>query len=378
MDLTFSPSQERFRTEVRAWLADHVAGPEPTGEREMFEHRRAFQRRLHAAGWAGLSWPHEFGGRGASLIEEAILNEELAHAKAPFTANVVGITMAGPTLMAHGTHEQKSRYLAPILSADEIWCQGFSEPDAGSDLAALRTRATPTQDGWTVTGQKVWTSFAQYAKWCLLLVRTGSQESRHRGLTFLLLDMQTPGVTVRPLPQMTGEAEFNELFLDDVVVPREQLVGEVDRGWAVALSTLNAERAGLAFGLQVTLKSFVDELTEAARDAGRLEDSELCARLGDLHARTELLRLTAYRGLSTQLETGRPGPEGSLTKWMWSETNQRATELAVDVLGASALTRGSRWAHELLRARANSIEGGTTEIAKNVIAERVLGLPRMR
>jgi alkylation response protein AidB-like acyl-CoA dehydrogenase len=378
MDLTFSDSELAFREELRGWLAAHHPGPEPAGDAEGLEHRIAWQRELAAAGWAAVYWPREYGGRGATLVESAIFNEELARARAPYPANVLGLMLGGPTLMVHGTQEQRDRYLPPIVTAEEIWCQGFSEPDAGSDLAALKTRAAKVDGGWRVTGQKVWTSFAQRAKWCMLVARSDPEAPKHKGLTYFLMEMEQDGVQVRPLRQITGAAEFNELFLEDVWIPDENVVGGVGNGWGVALTTLMNERAGLAFGLQVALKVLIDELTEEAEQRGLLDDESVAERLGDLHVRAEILRLTAYRGLTAQMKYGQPGPEGSLTKWMWSETNQRATELAVELLGLEALATDSPWAFHLLRARGNTIEGGTTEILKNIVAERVLGLPRNR
>lgn len=378
MDLTFSEQESAFRDDLRAWIAAHHPGEEPAGEETSFAWRVAWQRALAADGWASVHWPVDYGGRGATLVESAIFNEELARARVPQPANVLGLLLGGPTLMVHGTEEQKERFLTPIVTAEEIWCQGFSEPDAGSDLAALKTRAVKVEGGWRVTGQKVWTSFAHHAKWCMLVARSDPDSERHKGLTYFLMDMEQEGVIVRPLRQITGAAEFNELFLQEVWIPDENVIGGVGNGWKVALTTLMNERAGLAFGLQVALKVLLDELTEEAAARGLLEEDAVAERLGDLHVRTEILRLTAYRGLTTQMKYGQPGPEGSLTKWMWSDTNQRATELAVELLGPEALATDSRWSFDLLRARGNSIEGGTTEILKNIVAERVLGLPRLR
>ncbi len=378
MDLTFSPRETAFRDELRAWIDAHHPGAEPAGEEASFAWRVAWQRALAADGWAAVHWPPEHGGRGATLVESAIFNEELARARVPQPANVLGLLLGGPTLMLHGSEEQKERFLTPIVTAEEIWCQGFSEPDAGSDLAALKTRAEQVDGGWRVTGQKVWTSFAHHAKWCMLVARSEPGSEKHKGLTYFLMDMEQEGVVVRPLRQITGASEFNELFLEEAWIPDENVIGGVGNGWKVALTTLMNERAGLAFGLQVALKVLLDELTEEAAARGLLDDDAVAARLGDLHVRCEVLRLTAYRGLTATMKYGQPGPEGSLTKWMWSDTNQRATELAVELLGPGALATDSRWAFELLRARGNSIEGGTTEILKNIVAERVLGLPRLR
>jgi alkylation response protein AidB-like acyl-CoA dehydrogenase len=379
MDLTFDERELAFRDELRGWLGENRPGPEPRHDEDAhYAWRRDFERRLAAGGWAGVHWPAEYGGRGATLTESAIFFEELGRAGAPLPANVLGLLLAGPTIMTWGTPEQKDRYLPPILTADEIWCQGFSEPDAGSDLAAVKTRAVRDADGWLVTGQKVWTSGAQYSKWCMLVARTDAAESRHRGLTYFLMDMEQDAVQVRPLRQITGEAEFNELFLEEARIPDENVLGGVGNGWKVALTTLMNERAGLAFFLQVRLRQTLDALIAEAAGRGLMDDPVVADRVGDLLLRSEVLRLTAYRGLTAIEKYGQPGPEGSLTKWMWSETNQRLTELAADLLGPDALQAGGRWAYELLRARGNTIEGGTTEILKNIVAERVLGLPKAR
>lgn len=379
MDLTFSKDEAAFRDELRAWLADHSAGPEPEGdEAERFAWRRDWQRELYRGGWAAVHWPAEFGGRGASLTQSAIFFEELAGAREPLPANALGMLLAGPTMMVWGAPEQKERYLEPILSAEEIWCQGFSEPDAGSDLASLKTRAVRHGDEWVLNGQKVWTSDAQHAKWCMLVARTDPESRRHKGLSYFLMDMDQPGLTVRPLVQITGEAHFNELFLEDVRVPHENILGGEGNGWKVALTTLMNERAGLGFFLQVQLRQKLDSLIAEVRSHGLLDDPYVADRLGDLHVRAELLRLTAYRGLTTIEKYGQPGPEGSLVKLMWSEANQLLVQAAVDLLGAQTLRSDSPWAYELLRARGNTIEGGTTEILKNIVAERVLGLPKGR
>jgi alkylation response protein AidB-like acyl-CoA dehydrogenase len=379
MDLTFNPREAAFREELRSWFAANAPGPMPDGgEDAAYEWRRDYQRRMALDGLAAVSWPVEFGGRGATLTESAIFFEELTRSGAPLPANVLGLLLAGPTIMTWGTPEQKERYLEPILTAEEIWCQGFSEPDAGSDLAAVKTRAVLDGDEWVVTGQKVWTSGAQYSKWCMLVARTDPDVPKHKGLTYFLLDMDQPGVEVVPLRQITGEPEFNELFIDGARIPQANVLGGVGNGWKVALTTLMNERAGLGFSLQVRLRQTLDRLIEEAAARGLLEDPVIADRIGELHLKTEVLRLTAYRGLTVIEKYGQPGPEGSLLKWMWSETNQQLTQLAADVLGPDALRSGGSWAYELLRARGNSIEGGTTEVLKNIIAERVLGLPKAR
>jgi alkylation response protein AidB-like acyl-CoA dehydrogenase len=384
MDLTLSPAEETFRDELRSWLDANHPGEEPASDEAAFEFRRAWQRKLHEAGWAGVSWPKEYGGRGATLIEQAIFNEEVVRARTPTVANVLGLAMGGPTVIAHGTEEQKRRYLAPILSAEEIWCQGFSEPESGSDLASLKTRAVRDGDEWVVTGQKVWTTYAHHAKWCMLVARTDPEAPKHKGLTYFLMDMAQDAVQVRPLVQITGEPEFNELFIEEARIPHENIVGGEGNGWAVAITTLMHERATLAFGLQVSVQIALRQLLEYARETRggdglpASEDPVIRQRLAQLMIESEVLRLNAYRSLSATMRSGVPGPEGSLGKWHWSEVNQALTELAMDVSGSRALSAEHDWAYRFLRARANSIEGGTTEILKNIVAERVLGLPRMR
>jgi alkylation response protein AidB-like acyl-CoA dehydrogenase len=380
MDLTFSDDELAFRDEFRSWLAENPPPPDPGDEADTTRNawRSAWQRQLYEGDWAAPAWPAEYGGRGATLTQSAIYFEELGRARVPVPANVLGILLGGPTLMVWGTDEQKERYLTPILSAEEIWCQGFSEPDAGSDLASLKTRAVKDGDGWLVTGQKVWTSGAQYSKWCMLVARTDADAPKHKGLTYFLMDMEQDEVQVRPLRQITGEPEFNELFIENARIPDENVVGGVGNGWKVALTTLMNERAGLGFTLQIRLRQILDDLIAAAAERGLLDDPRYADELAELHARCEAIRLMAWKGLSDTERYGQPGPEGSLVKWLWSDTNQRVTQLAADVVGPEALTAGTLWSYELLRARGNSIEGGTTEILKNIVAERVLGLPRLK
>jgi alkylation response protein AidB-like acyl-CoA dehydrogenase len=376
MDLSLSPAEREFRDAVRGWIEANHPGREPDSDAEVFEFRRAWQRAVNERGWAGLSWPAEYGGAGATLVEQAIFFEEVARAGAPSMANELGLAMGGPTVIAHGTEEQKQRYLAPILSADEIWCQGFSEPESGSDLASLKTRAVRNGGEWVVTGQKVWTTYAHEAKWCMLVARTDPDAPKHRGLTYFLLDMEQDGVEVRPLVQITGEAEFNELFIEEARIPDENIVGGEGNGWPVAITTLMHERAGLAFALQVRVQVALRELRDDIREAGKANDPLVRQRFAQLHAEAQVLRLNAYRGLTATMKRGAPGPEGSLGKWHWAEVNQDLTELAMDVAGSRALVGDGSWPYRFLRARANSIEGGTTEILKNIVAERVLGLPR--
>jgi len=280
MDLTFNEAELAFRDELRQWLAANDAGDPPEGEDAHYAWRREFQRRLADGGWAAVHWPREYGGRGATLTQSAIFFEELGGAGAPLPANVLGLLLAGPTIMSWGTLEQKDRYLGPIVTAEEIWCQGFSEPDAGSDLAALKTRAVKRGDEWIVTGQKVWTSGAQYSKWCMLVARTDNEAAKHKGLTYFLMDMDQPEIQVRPLRQITGEPEFNELFIEEARIPQANVLGGEGNGWKVALTTLMNERAGLAFFLQVRLRQLLDQLVAHASERGLLEDPVLAEKVG--------------------------------------------------------------------------------------------------
>jgi alkylation response protein AidB-like acyl-CoA dehydrogenase len=378
VDLTLSPQEQAFRDELRAWLEENHPGPEPEGDDAAFAFRREWQRKLFEAGWTGIAWPKEYGGRGATLIEQAIYNEEMVRAKAPSAANLLGLVMGGPVLIAHGTEEQKERYLRPILTAEEIWCQGFSEPESGSDLASLKTKAVRSNGDWLVTGQKVWTTFAHEAKWCMLVARSDPDAPKHKGLTYFLMDMEQDGVEVRPLRQITGEAEFNEIFMHEARIPDENVIGGEGNGWAVAITTLMNERAGLGFGSAIQLRIGLGQLMELVRERGLEDDPVVRQRIGQLYIESEALRLNASRGLTQTMKHGTPGPEGSLLKWQWSDANQALTETAMELRGPDAPIVDSEWSYRFLRARANSIEGGTTEILKNIVAERVLGLPRLR
>ena len=393
MDFRDTPAEAAFRKEVRDWLeANRPAGIEAgigvTEERT--EMLRDWQQRLHRGGWAGLGWPKEYGGRGASLIQQVIFSQEMARAKAPSVLNVIGIGMAGPTIIAHGTEAQKQRYLDKILSGEEIWCQGFSEPGAGSDLGALRTSAVLEGDSFIVNGQKVWTTLAHIADWCILLARTDPTAPKHKGISYLLVDMHSPGIEVRPLRQITGEAEFNEMFFTDVRVPRDGVLGEINDGWRVAMTTLLHERGTLGFALATQAEIVLGETVDLARKTRRngrpaIEDPLVRQRLAALHVEVQAMRLNNYRALTSVMRTGIPGPEGSLGKLLWSESNKRLGELAVEMQGPAGLlepgaTRyaadGGQWQYRHLRSRANSIEAGTSEILRNIIAERVLGLPK--
>ena len=364
MDLRDSPDEAAFREGVRAWLHENL----PT------EPGREWSRKIYDAGYAGLTWPVEYGGRGEPYSHQAIVLEEFARAEAPQHMGVIGLGMAGPTIMAHGSEEQKQRYLSKILSAEEIWCQGFSEPGAGSDLAAVRTRVEPRDGHFLVNGQKVWSSFAHIADHCILVGLGDPGAPRYRGLTYVIVDMKTPGVEVRPLRQITGEAEFNEIFFTDVEVPRENLLGEIGGGWQVAMTTLLHERGTLGFALGGALELQVTKLLALAKQRAA-DDPLIRDRVAQEWIELQALKLTNYRSLTTLMQTGIPGPEGSGAKLHWSEQNQRLTKLAMEILGGED---DGYWRHQQLRSRGNTIEAGTSEILRNIIAERVLGLPRSR
>jgi alkylation response protein AidB-like acyl-CoA dehydrogenase len=384
VDLHDTPDEAVFRSEVRAFIAQNL--PAESGQRSArrFEDTdREWSRALGAAGYAGLTWPEEYGGSGAPYSHQAIYLEESARAEAPTHLGVIGLGMAGPTIMAWGTEAQKERYLAKILSADEIWCQGFSEPDAGSDLAAARTRIEDKGDHFLVNGQKVWSSFAHIADFCILVGLGDPDAPRYRNLTYVIVDMHAPGVEVRPLVQITGHPEFNEIFFSDVRVPKENLLGEVGGGWQVAMTTLLHERGTLGFALAATLDVAVRKLIALARELN-VTDPILRDRIAREWIELQALRYTNYRSLATLQKTGIPGPEGSASKLVWSEANQRLTKLALEILGSHAqLTDGDGtsdgyWQYQQLRSRGNTIEAGTSEILRNIVAERVLGLPRSR
>lgn len=390
MDLNLSPSELAFRDGLRAWLAANL---NPNWEAEYaaisaktdkFEYLRAWQRKVYEGGWAGIAWPKEFGGRGASVMEQVIFTEEMARAGAPNLPGVLGLQLVGPTTITHGTEQQKERFLRKILSGEEIWCQGFSEPNAGSDLAALRTTATLEGDHFIVNGQKVWTSYGWAADWCELVVRTDPDAPKHKGLTVLLVDMKSPGVEVRPLRQMTGETEFNELFFTDVKVPAANVLGKVNDGWNVAIGTLMHERATLGAGIQIVIRRGFERIVELAKSLGKFADPLVRQKLAQCYADIEVMRLNQMRAYSKMANGGTPGPEGSIQKIFWSELNQRFQQVAQEVLGPyGQLTKGSTyaiddgiWTYNYLRARGNTIEAGTSEIQRLILGHFVLGLPK--
>ncbi len=380
MDLRDTPEEAQFRTELRAWIDANLPADKrgSRGGAQRFEDpfMREWSRLLYEGGYVGLTWPKEYGGAGAPYSFQAILYEEIATAQAPPPIGVIGLNMAGPTIIAHGTEEQKARYLQPLLAAEEIWCQGFSEPDAGSDLAAVRTRAERRGDVYVVNGQKVWSSFAHIADFCILVTQSDPEAPRYKNLTYLIVDMHAPGVEVRPLRQITGEAEFNEIFFSDVEVPVENRLDEEGNGWQVAMTTLLHERATLGFALTATLDGIVGRLLEEA--SGRNPSAAVREAIAVEWIELQALRYTNYRALGTFQRSGIPGPEGSGVKLRWSEANQRLTKLARELRGPEGILDDGWWNHQQLRSRGNTIEAGTSEVLRNIIAERVLGLPRGR
>ena len=390
MDLNQTPQEIAFREEVRAWFVANAPKDwvqRRNAEESMearFAYLRAWQRKMFDAGWAGISWPKEYGGRGASLMEQVIFTEEMARAEAPPLANVLGLGLIGPTIIAYGNETQKKRYLPKILSAEEIWCQGFSEPNAGSDLAALSTEGKLDGDHFIVNGQKCWNSYGWAADWCELVVRTDPHVPKHKGLTVLLVNMRSPGVEVRGLKQMSGESEFSEIFFRDVRVPVENVVGQVNHGWNVAIGTLMHERGTFGAGLQVNYRRNLNRLLELARERGKTTDPLIRQKLAQVYTEIEVMRLNQLRAFSRINETGVPGPEGSIQKIFWSELNQRFQQVAMEVLGPyGQLAHGAedafdegQWAYQYLRSRGNTIEAGTSEIQRNIVGHFVLGLPK--
>ncbi|MBI3800898.1 MAG: acyl-CoA dehydrogenase [Deltaproteobacteria bacterium] len=398
MDFSFTPEQEGFRQELRTWLeanvpleASQLRHLQPQASAEDLQFLKAWQRKVYDGGWAGVSWPKEYGGRGASLVERMIFDQEMAAHQAPGLLNVLGLEIVGPTLIVHGTEEQKKAHLPKILSGEEIWSQGFSEPNSGSDLGSLRTRAVDHGDYFIVTGQKVWTSLASYGDWCQLLVRTNLDAPKHQGISCLLVDLKSPGISVRPLRTLTGDSEFNEVFFEDVKVPKVNLLGEKDQGWRIIITSLMFERQGLGFYFTFAQKRHYEDLLEKVRQSQRygspvVADRQLRQKMAQAYIDCELLKLNNYRALSRLLRGNPPGPEGSIPKLQWAEMNQRLQELAVEIQGPHGqlyqgeenARDGGYWQYGFLRSRANSIEGGTSEIQRNIIAERVLGLPKGR
>jgi alkylation response protein AidB-like acyl-CoA dehydrogenase len=395
MELRFSPDEEAFRAEARAWLAANAppGGARPRGEdlRARREFDLGWQRRLFAAGWAGIAWPREYGGRGATLMEQLIWYEEYARAGAPeITTTFVGLNHAGPTLVACGSEEQKAYHLPRILRGDVVWCQGFSEPNAGSDLAGLQTRAVIEGDHLVVTGQKIWTSFAHVAEFQELLVRTDPEAPRHKGITWVICPMDSPGIDIRPITTLTGGHDFCEVFYDAVKIPLANVVGKLNDGWRVAMATLSFERGTAFLSEQVRLARRIEELVAVARrvsgprgQARAIDDDEIARRLALAAAEVDAMRAMSYRSISLAARTGVPGAEASVIRLFFSELVQRIDVLAMDILGAAAVEtiggageEAGRWTELYLTGLSQTIGGGTKDIQRNIIGDRFLGLPR--
>jgi len=393
MDFSYTPEEEAFRDELKQWLAMHmkelpewygrrdIAGPDVDSQ-EYHDFSIWWHRKLYDAGFVGITWPREYGGRGATIMEQVIFYEEIARHRAPGLANGHGIGWCGPALLAHGTEEQRKRYIPKILNAEEIWCTFYSEPEAGSDMANVQTRAVEDGDHWVVNGQKVWSSGAHVADWAVLLVRTDPEARKHRGISYLFLDMKTPGITISPLRNITGTAEFNETFFDNVRIPRDQVIGEVNMGWYVAAGALEHERSSI--GAAIARENSVKDIIRLAKEMGRNEDPAIRPRLAQLYVDSMVLKYMALRGLTHELREGRPGPQGTVSSVFNVEFNQRLQDLAMEIQGPySRLMQDSkhtvdhgRWQYGFLRSRGSTIETGTSEIKRNIIAQRVLGLPR--
>ncbi|HTT76681.1 MAG TPA: acyl-CoA dehydrogenase family protein [Candidatus Binataceae bacterium] len=394
MDFKFSEEDEAFRHELRSWLEVNVpkdwrddgelADPDTKTE---FERRRAWHRKLYDAGWMCIHWPKEYGGRGATILQQLVYQQEMDRAKAPPVVNFQGIARVGPTLMQWGTEEQKKRYIPKIPPAEEIWCQGLSEPNHGSDLAAVETRALDEGDHFRVNGSKVWTSNAHHADFSTLLCRTDPDAPKHRGLSYLLVDLKTPGIEIRPLIQITGEHGFNQVFFEDVIVPKANLVGQKNQGWMVAITNMMFERTihGGRTDMLVEVRQVAEMAKKVQRD-GRpaWEDAYVRQRIARFACEAEGLKYTSYRQLTLQLRGLPPGPEGSMMKLCTSDLNLRIQLFAMELLGPysqfeyqaeGAIDKG-KWSHRMLAARRGTIAAGTNEIQHNIIGERVLGLPK--
>ena len=393
MDLTYSAAEESFRAEVRAWLQDHLAGDfgglkglgGPGRDHEAHDERLAWNRHLAAHGWTALGWPEEHGGRGLSLMQQVIFHEEYARADAPARVNHLGEELLGPTLIAFGTEEQKKRFLPPIVAVEELWCQGYSEPGAGSDLAAVQTRARLEGDQWVVDGQKVWTSLAHLSQWCFVIARTEPGSQRHQGLSFLMVPLDQEGVEVRPIEQITGGSEFNEVFFTGARTDASMVVGEPGQGWGVAMGLLGFERGVSTLGQQVGFARELETVVERARANGSYDDPVLRDRIARATVELEVMRVNALRGLSAVTagsDSAAGGGAASIAKLVWAGWHRRLGELAMQVAGADGLTARAA-AYDLdphqrlfLFSRADTIYGGSDEVQRTILAERVLGLPR--
>ena len=384
--LRFSLEDEAFRGEARRWLAQSLVGEfaalvgrgGPGDEHEVFEPRLAWERKMGRDGWTCLGWAREHGGRGCSLVQQVIFLEEYARARAPGRVGHIGEGLIGPTIALFGTEAQKKRFLPGIVSGQELWCQGYSEPNAGSDLANVQTRAVRVGGEWVVTGQKIWTSHAQWADWCFVLCRTNPDAPKHKGLSYVLVPMRQKGVEVRPIRQLTGTSEFNEVFFDGARTPADHVVGEIDGGWQVAMATLAFERGASTLGQQLGFENELREVVEAARDSGASRDPSIRQRLAQAWIELRVMRVHALRTLGLAAE-GKLGREAMVSKLYWSNWHRGLGELAMDVLGAEGIleeARTERLQRLFLFSRADTIYAGSNEIQRNLIGERALGLPR--
>lgn len=375
MKLALEPAERQLQEDVRAFLAEHA--PDPAGIPHALDERmaflRAWQARCYAAGFVGRAWPAEFGGGGRPTSEQIVVDQELAAAGAPEFPSVVGLDVLGPAILAFGTDVQRERYVRPILAADELWAQGFSEPEAGSDLASLRTTAVETADGWVLNGQKTWISWGQFARWCGVLARTDPELPKHKGITLFVVDMDAPGLDVRPMEQITGHAEFCELFLDDVVVPKENMLGGRGDGWKIAMHVVAHERGTAALPRQVMLRTWLDRLVADATAAGLLDDDRARDELARALVEIEVLRHHASRTMAAFLNGGAVGPESSSVKLLMAQAEQTLCATALELLGDAGA--GTFWHERYLYSRAASVYGGTRQIQRDIIANRILSLP---
>lgn len=393
VDFEYTPQEEEFRRELRAWLETNpLDGYDPAtflhlDQDARFALQLKWQKQLYLAGWVGVHWPRVYGGRGATVMEQTIYRQEMVRARMPEVANFMGIRIAGPTLIHWGTEEQKQRYIPTILNGEEIWCQGYSEPNAGSDIASLQTRAVEEGDDFVINGQKVWTSYAQYARYCLLLARTDPAVPKHKGISCFVVDMQTPGITIRPLQQINGDAEFNEVFFDNVRVPTANLIGDKNQGWQVAMTTLMFERVtfDVLSPVEAVIQQLIDVVKSGAGSAFAVAiDASVRQQVARFYTELQAIKYTSLRQLTRQLRGEPPGPESSLVKLAASELNLRVVQFATALLGAAGQVvasstqgnAGGYWMHCALSTHLYTIAGGTSEIQRSILGERVLGLPK--
>jgi alkylation response protein AidB-like acyl-CoA dehydrogenase len=389
MDLHFTEAQQEFRAELRTWLAENLDRPwsqevrnPDHDEDSLVEVRRRWQRKLNSAGYLGMGWPTEWGGRGASVVEQAVLEEELYRADAPQVPNFLGIGLLGPALIHHGSEEQRKRFIPKMLNADEIWCQGFSEPGSGSDLASLRTRAEPDGDDFRITGQKVWTTFGPWSDWIFVLARS-DMDDRYGGISFFLVPIDQPGVDMRPIRQVTGESEFGEVFFDGALAKKEHIVGKLGEGWRIAMTVLSYERGAMSLAYPGQNDTYLGTILAGVEENGTADRADVREKLGRLIVENEVMRANGLRTLANLASGQPPGAESSIEKIFWSEYHQRMTDTALELLGPQGqlvatsphARREVDWAYQYLWSRAGTIYSGSSEIQRNIIAKRVLHMP---